>query len=158
MIFKSYEIDKINIKKHSFVLFYGQNEGAKKREIEKLKRKINIEKVIKFDEKEILENDQIFYDEILSKSLFEEKKLITINRATDKLLKILEKISNKKIEDVNIIINELVGEKSKLRSFLKRKKTLHQLHFIQITLVFIKNSVYFLIIIKLSYHNLILIL
>ena len=130
MIFKSYEIDKINIKKHSFVLFYGQNEGAKKRGIEKLKRKINIEKVIKFDEKEILENDQIFYDEILSKSLFEEKKLITINRATDKLLKILDKVSNKKIEDVNIIINaSLLEKKSKLRSFFEKEKDLVSIAF-----------------------------
>ena len=130
MIFKSYEIDKINIKNYSFLLFYNQNEGAKKKQIEKFKKKLNIEKIIKFDEKEILENDQIFYDEILSKSLFEEKKLITINRATDKLLKILEKISNKKIEDVNIIINAgLLEKKSKLRSFFEKEKDLVSIAF-----------------------------
>ena len=130
MIFKSYEIDKINIKNYSFVLFYGQNEGAKKKEIEKFKKKLNIEKIIKFDEKEILENDQIFYNEILSKSLFEEKKLITINHTTDKLLRILDKIGDKKIDDVIIIINAgLLEKRSKLRSFFEKEKDIASIAF-----------------------------
>ena len=35
MILKSYEINKINIKKNKYILFYGQNEGAKKKKINK---------------------------------------------------------------------------------------------------------------------------
>lgn len=130
MIFKSYEIDKINVKNYSFILFYGQNEGAKNKEIEKFKKKLNIEKIIKFHEKEILDDNEIFFDEISSKSLFDDKKLITINRVTDKLLKILDKISNKKIEDVNIIINAgLLEKKSKLRSFFEKEKDLASIAF-----------------------------
>ena len=43
MIIKTYEIDKINFEINNFILFYGQNEGFKKEEIEKirLKNKIN---------------------------------------------------------------------------------------------------------------------
>ena len=33
MILKSYEINKININKHKFILFYGENEGHKNQSI-----------------------------------------------------------------------------------------------------------------------------
>ena len=36
-----------------------------------------------------------FIESILSKSLFEEKKIIIIKRATDKILKIIEEIKKK---------------------------------------------------------------
>ena len=36
MILKSYEVNKIDINKNNFVLFYGQNQGAKDDEISKI--------------------------------------------------------------------------------------------------------------------------
>ena len=36
MILKSYEINKIDIKKNKIILFYGQNNGAKEEETSKL--------------------------------------------------------------------------------------------------------------------------
>ena len=39
MILKSYEVNKIDINKSNFILFYGQNQGAKEEEISKILEK-----------------------------------------------------------------------------------------------------------------------
>ena len=75
MILKQYEVSKINIKQFPIILFYGQNNGAKEEEISNL---IKITKDIKpniYEEKQILENYEIFYNDIFSDSLFDEKKI-----------------------------------------------------------------------------------
>ena len=74
-----------------FFLFYGNNEGLKN---EKLKNK----KKFLYDEKEILDNENDFINNALSKSLFEEKKIIIIKRATDKVIKIVEILKEKKLK------------------------------------------------------------
>ena len=69
MIFKSYETKKIDLNINNFVLFYGQNQGAKEEEISKILT-INKDKAaVKYDEKEFLENIEIFIENILSESL-----------------------------------------------------------------------------------------
>ncbi len=122
MIFKNFEINKINLEENKFLLFYGKNEGFKNDIIQILTQKK--EGVSNYEEKEILENEDAFLENIFSKSLFENRKIIIIKRATEKILKIIEKIENKKIQDVIIIINaENLDKKSKLRSnFEKNKK------------------------------------
>ena len=68
MIFKSFEINKINIKINQFILFYGKNEGLKNEAFNILiKNKKNISN---YEEKEILDNENVFIENILSKSLF----------------------------------------------------------------------------------------
>ena len=104
MIIKYFKINKFNIKKNKLILLYGTNDGLKNEFINSFLNKINVKKTIKFDEKEILVNDQIFFYEVLSKSLFDDKKIIRINRV-DKLLKVLEYLFNKTTEDIYIIIN-----------------------------------------------------
>ena len=98
MIIKSYEINKIDLKNNKNILIYGPNEGGKQEAIKKLLDKSKIQSKIKFDEKAILDNNGIFFDEILNKSLFESEKIIQIDRATDKLFKILEKFLIKKVK------------------------------------------------------------
>jgi len=122
MIIKSYEINKINSDLNNFFLFYGKNEGLKN-EVTKviIKNKNNI---IYYDEKEILDNENIFIESILTKSLFEEKKIFIIKRSTDKILKILENLFTKKIEDIIIICADSLEKKSKLRSFFEKDKKL----------------------------------
>ncbi len=123
MIIKSYEIDKIDLKNSKNILIYGPNEGGKQEAIKKLLDKSKIQSKIKFDEKAILDNNGIFFDEILNKSLFESEKIIQIDRATDKLFKILEKIFDKKSEDIYLIINAAALEKkSKLRNLFEKNK------------------------------------
>ena len=123
MILKSYEINKINQNINHFVLLYGKNDGLKNEAINILNKDKN--SISNYEEKEILENENVFIENILSKSLFEKKKFITIKRATDKILKIIEILHLKDLEDTTIIINaENLEKKSKLRSFFEKNKSL----------------------------------
>jgi len=123
MILKSFEINKINLTISNLILFYGKNEGLK---IEALSILIKNKKIISYyEEKEILDNENSFIETILSKSLFEPQKFIVIKRATDKILKIIENLHQKNLEETNIILNsESLEKKSKLRSFFEKNKTL----------------------------------
>ncbi len=125
MILKYFEINKLNFSKFKLILLYGYNDGLKNEVINSFLNKLNIKKTIKFDEKEILANDQIFFDEVLSKSFFDDKKIIQVNRCTDKFLKVLEYIFNKETEEIYIIINsEQLDKKSKLRNKFEKETNL----------------------------------
>ena len=121
MIIKSFETNKIELDKSKFILLYGKNNGFKSEVTNNLlKDKIEIKK---YEEKEILENTNIFLESIFSKSLFENEKIIIIKRATDKIFKIIEELEEKNIEDVKIILNaDVLEKKSKLRSFFEKSK------------------------------------
>ena len=123
MILKSYEIKKINSKKNNFVLFYGKNEGYKNEAIKFLIQ--NKGEILKYDEKEILENQENFFENIFSKSLFEDEKVIIIKRASDKIFEIINEINSKNLDNLFIIVNaENLEKKSKLRSFFEKDKKL----------------------------------
>ena len=87
MIIKSYELKKLNLDKNKYILFYGANEGAKTEEINRLKLLNKDKTFINYDEKEILENSENIYNNIFSKSLFENKKIIIIKEQQIKYLK-----------------------------------------------------------------------
>ena len=121
MIIKSYELNKINFEQNKLLLFYGKNEGLKNESINNLLK--SKEFITKYDEKEILENTNIFLENIFSKSFFENEKIIIIKRVTDKILKIIEEIEEKNIEDIKIILNaDGLEKRSKLRSFFEKSK------------------------------------
>ena len=123
MIIKSYEIDKINSNKDCVVLFYGKNDGLKNEAIKILNKDKN--NISSYEEKEILDNENNFIETILSKSLFDPQKFILIKRVTDKILKIIEILHLKNLEDTTIILNsDNLEKKSKLRSFFEKDKTL----------------------------------
>ena len=125
MILKSYETKKININLNKIVLFYGQNEGFKEEEILKILIINKDKNLTRYDEKQILDNSEIFYNDILSKSLFEKEKIIIINRATDKIVNIITDLLEKDISDISIIINSNnLEKKSKLRSLFEKNKKL----------------------------------
>ena len=125
MILKQYEVSKINTKQFPLILFYGQNNGAKEEEISNITR---LNKDIKpniYEEKQILENQEIFYNEIFSNSLFDEKKIIIVKRTTDKLIKIIEEILEKELSDFLLIMDAgNLEKKSKLRNFFEKNKKL----------------------------------
>ena len=123
MIIKSFELDKINVKSSNFYLFYGENEGYKNEAIEKIFN-INISKnIYRYEEKEILDNFESFFESIQSKSFFEKEKLILISRVTDKVKNIIEEIIEKNIEDIKIVLNSgILEKKSKLRSLFEKNK------------------------------------
>ena len=119
MIIKSFEINKINLDKNKFLLFYGKNEGLKNEIKNSLLKNKNL--TAKYDEKEIIENSDILIEDLNSKSLFEDEKIIIVNRATDKIFKIISEIVEKKIKETIIIIDaENLEKKSKLRSFFEK--------------------------------------
>ena len=130
MILKSYEIEKKlpNLSKHNLFLFYGENIGLKKDIRNKIKigmneKEVNLE-FLSFYENEIIDNEDNFYNSIYSGSLFSNKKMITINNGTDKIIKFIEDIYIKYPENLILIIfADLLEKKSKLRSFFEKNTT-----------------------------------
>ena len=123
MIIKSFELNKIDFKKNNFFLFYGENEGLKKEIIENNFKNNYQQKTFYYDEGEVLNNKSNFFEEILSKSFFENEKLIIISRSTDKITSIIEEILEKKIDDLVLILNSGSLEKrSKLRLLFEKNK------------------------------------
>ena len=119
MIIKSFELNKLNVDKTDFILFYGKNEGLKSETIKKILK--NKSETINYDEKEILDKPNNFIESILSQSLFNNEKVIVIKRSTDKIFKIINEIEAKDISDTKIfIIADNLEKKSKLRSFFEK--------------------------------------
>ena len=123
MILKSFEIKKIDQNINHFILFYGKNEGLKNESLDILIK--DKDKISNYEEKEILDSENNFIENILSKSLFDQEKIIIIKRATDKILKVIETLHLKNLEDTTIIIiSDNLEKKSKLRSFFEKDKKL----------------------------------
>ncbi len=122
MIVKPFELAKLK-NTGNFFLFYGENQGHKS---EVIKNKFQIkykESTYNYDENEILISKENFFNNILSKSFFENEKLIIINRVTDKILGIIEELIERKIEDLIIILNaNALEKKSKIRSLFEKSK------------------------------------
>ena len=95
MIVKSFELEKTKIQKN-FFLFYGENQGHKNEIINNKFRAKYLENTYNYDEGEILTDQENFFNNISSKSFFENEKLIIINRVTDKIFNILEELIEKK--------------------------------------------------------------
>ena len=93
MIIKSYEVIKKKLDNYNLYLFYGENIGLKKDLIKLIinikEKKIGKHKSFEFEEEEILKNPSNFYNLIFSGSLFDQKKIIKINRASDKLFNLI---------------------------------------------------------------------
>ena len=124
MIIKAFEIKKNNLNKYNLFLFYGENEGYKNEIIKNTFEKLYSNKIFRYDEKELLDKKDEFFNSIVSKSFFENEKLIIISRVSDKIKDVIEEISLKKIEDLKIILSaNLLDKKSKLRNFFEKDKS-----------------------------------
>ena len=135
MILKSFELTKIKLNNYKFYLFYGDNEGLKEEHIKNLFEKNYQDKIHRYEEKEILDNINIFFNSILTKSFFDNEKLIIINRATDKIRTIIEELIEKNPEDIQIILNSKnLEKKSTLRKLFEKEKSIYVSHFMKITI------------------------
>ena len=124
MILKPYEI-KDYLNKNKVFLFHGENFGQKEEIIEELFKKNFKDCNYLYSETEVLNNLEILYNLINSKSFFENKKLIIINSVSEKFLEHIEYILNKDLEDVTLVlITDVLTKKSKMRTFFEKSKEL----------------------------------
>ncbi len=122
MIVKHFELNKKNLKKHKYFLFYGNNKGLIEETVEKIIKPLK-NNVFKYDENEIIKDKESFKEKIANKSFFENERLIIINRSTDKILKIIEEIIEKNLDDIVItLISDTLEKKSKLRNLFEKNK------------------------------------
>jgi len=123
MILKSFELNKLKLNNHNFYLFYGDNEGLKEEIIKNLFETKYLDKIHRYEEKEILNNIDSFYNSIFTKSFFNNEKLIIINRTTDKIKIIIEDLIERNPEGVLLILNSKnLEKKSILRKFFEKEK------------------------------------
>ncbi len=129
MLIKSYEISKKNLNSLNFFLIYGENIGLKqdiiKSVLELKEKKKEKYKQFKFEEEEVIKNQNNFFNLIFSGSLFDKKKAIFINRTTDKLFNLINEISKKDIEDILIFFKaDKLEKKSKIRKLFEKEENL----------------------------------
>tara|TARA_B110000881_G_C18565817_1_gene512574 strand:+ start:840 stop:1835 length:996 start_codon:yes stop_codon:yes gene_type:complete len=125
MILRSFELGKIKLNNHKFYLLYGDNEGLKEETIKNLFERGYQNKIHRYEEKEILDDISNFFNSLLTKSFFDNEKLIIISRATDKITKTIEELIEKNPDNINIIlISKNLEKKSTLRKFFEKEKTI----------------------------------
>ncbi len=122
MISKFYEINKYK-KKINFYLFYGENEGQKLDTIRSNFSNFTKENTYKYTENDLINNNQLFFDKIYSKSFFEKEKLILVYDITDKILNLIEETINTDTSEIKIILlTKKLEKKSKIRNFFEKDK------------------------------------
>ena len=120
------EINRKIIDENKIFLIYGVNEGAKKELTNKIIKNLNSYNIQKLNEKEILENQSYFIENFLTRSLFENSKIILINDASDKILKLIQEILEINDDQTKIILNSTsLEKKSKLRNFFEKDKKIY---------------------------------
>ena len=125
MILKSFELNKLKLENYNFYLFYGDNEGLKEDTIKNFFEKKYQNKIHRYEEKEILDNIDDFYNNVFTKSFFDNEKLIIINRVSDKIREIIEELIEKKTEDIQFILNSKnLEKKSTLRKLFEKQKSI----------------------------------
>ena len=125
MIIKNFQIDKTDLNKYNFYLFYGKNDGLQNEIIEKSFINKFEGTINKYDEKEFIENYNVIATEVLTKSLFESEKIIIISRTSDKILKLIQEIFERDIKDIKFILKSgILEKKSKLRNFFEKNENL----------------------------------
>ena len=122
MISKFYEINKFK-EKVNFYLFYGENEGQKLDTIKSIFANFTKENTYKYSEKDLIRDNQLFFDKIYSKSFFEKEKLILVYDVTDKILDLIKKTINTDISEIKIILlTKKLEKRSKIRNFFEINK------------------------------------
>ena len=123
MIYKTFELKKIP-DNAIFYLLYGKNEGLKTDCVNQITEKSD-GKVFNYEEKQIKDEIESFYENVFSGSLFETNKVIIINRASDKVFETIQDLIDRNLNNIKIIVNAGILEtRSKLRSLFEKNKDL----------------------------------
>ena len=124
MIIKTSQVKNLYPNKQSFFLLYGENEGFKKQITDIIVKDFQ-ESILTYDSEEIINNPSIIFSELNNVSLFEDKRTLIINRATDKFFSIIEDLLDKNYNDIKIIIKAgVLDKKSKMRNKFEKSKDL----------------------------------
>ena len=125
MIIKQYQIKNLDLNKYNLYLLYGKNEGFQNEVIsEKFLKNFNGE-LNRYDENEFINNNETLISEFYNKSLFDDEKIIVISRSTDKIVKFMENILDKGVDNIKIILKSGALEKrSKLRTLFEKNNTI----------------------------------
>jgi len=143
MIVKSFHLSNVNVYDFNYYLFYGENEGHKNELINEIFKKKIKGDVFNYEESWILINKDEFLTDLFNKSFFENDKLIIINRATDKILDLIEEIFKREPEGIKCILNaQILDKRSKLRSFFEKEKKIIISAFYNDNEISIKNYVF----------------
>ena len=123
MIHKSYLVEEnLNILKNNLVLIYGENKGL----IDDLKNKVSHKykknKILKFNQEDILANDNLFLNEINNISLFDNKNIFFIYNVNDKFIKIIDSLIPLAENNTVFLYASTLDKKSKLRNFIEKNK------------------------------------
>ncbi len=123
MIYKSYLIEKdISQLNTNMALFFGINLGLKN-EFKKIIKKANVDyKILRFNQDEVLKNQNLIFREINNGSLFEDKKIFFIEDVTDKFLNVIENVEGLISDQKVFLFADILEKKSKLRNFFEKSK------------------------------------
>ncbi len=125
MIIKAFEHQKIKNNSCKIFLFYGENDGYKNQAINDIFISNFEGDIERFEENEIINNLENFILSLRNKSFFTKSKLILITRVSEKIVKLIDVLLNKEIEDIKIIFNAPnLEKKSKIRSIFEKEKNL----------------------------------
>ena len=123
MLIKSHELKNFKIKDTDFYLFYGPNTGLIEETINKIFKPIFTNNIINYDEADLLNNIHSFKEMIFNKSFFDDEKFIIINRASNKILDLIQELIESQVNDLKMIIKAgPLEKKSKLRSYFEKNK------------------------------------
>ena len=124
MQIKYHELKKFKKEDIDYYLLYGQNVGLIEETINNFFKPLFSKNIISCDEIEILNDVSKFENSIFNKSFFDNEKFFIINRVSDKILGIVQKLINNKAQDIKIILKAgTLDKKSKLRGFFEKEKT-----------------------------------
>ena len=125
MIKKIFEINEKILSVNKLFLLYGPNEGAKKELIDKIIKNLNNKNVNKYNEKEIYNNIDLFLENLTSKSLFGENKIVIISNCSDKIVNLINELEEIVDDQDKVIINTgNLDKKSKLRMLFEKNNNL----------------------------------
>ena len=125
MIKKSYELHKVNLSKYDICLLYGKNEGLQNEIIDKYFINNFEGQISKYEENEFIKNFNIILGELLNESLFGESKILIISRISEKIVSFVNKILERKLHKVKIILKSgILEKKSKLRNLFEKNEYL----------------------------------
>ena len=125
MIIKAFDHQKLTKNNCKIFLFYGENDGYKNQVINDVFINNFKGDIDRFEENEIINNFESFLLSLRNKSFFSKLKLIIITRISEKIIKLIDELLDKEIEDTKIILNaQTLEKKSKLRSFFEKEKNL----------------------------------